>query len=416
MTIINTIAKKIHQNKSAIDDFFIQKFKANPAFFYNSIDLRHSSYKISAIDTNCYPAGFNNLSDSGKNTAENLVKKFLSNNFLSSLKNIFIIPENHTRNMRYLENLAIIVEILQRQNCQVFIATYNPEIILKTVLTLENQSTITLYPLQKISGKLAIIDDSKQNIFADLAILNNDLTNGVPEILNNVSTPINPPLAMGWHQRTKSQHFTIYNQTADEVAKILNLDPWLISSMHEHCEDVDFKESIGIECLAKNVENLLKKIAEKYLEYNIKDEPYCYIKADNGTYGMAVWSVSNPQDVIDINKKERNKMNMLKGSTQTSKVMIQEGIITADKINNNPCEPMIYMINGEVAQNLFRTNDSRDERISLNASGASFYNLENLPPKNNFTNSENNFIIVYELIAKMASLSSSIELNFLKNS
>jgi len=378
--------------------------------------LRHSSYKISAIDTNCYPAGFNNLSDSGKNTAENLVKKFLSNNFLSSLKNIFIIPENHTRNMRYLENLAIIVEILQRQNCQVFIATYNPEITLKTVLTLENQSTITLYPLQKISGKLAIIDDSKQNIFADLAILNNDLTNGVPEILNNVSTPINPPLAMGWHQRTKSQHFTIYNQTADEVAKILNLDPWLISSMHEHCEDVDFKESIGIECLAKNVENLLKKIAEKYLEYNIKDEPYCYIKADNGTYGMAVWSVSNPQDVIDINKKERNKMNMLKGSTQTSKVMIQEGIITADKINNNPCEPMIYMINGEVAQNLFRTNDSRDERISLNASGASFYNLENLPPKNNFTNSENNFIIVYELIAKMASLSSSIELNFLKNS
>jgi len=416
MTIINTIAKKIHQNKSAIDDFFIQKFKANPAFFYNSIDLRHSSYKISAIDTNCYPAGFNNLSDSGKNTAENLVKKFLSNNFLSSLKNIFIIPENHTRNMRYLENLAIIVEILQRQNCQVFIATYNPEITLKTVLTLENQSTITLYPLQKISGKLAIIDDSKQNIFADLAILNNDLTNGVPEILNNVSTPINPPLAMGWHQRTKSQHFTIYNQTADEVAKILNLDPWLISSMHEHCEDVDFKESIGIECLAKNVENLLKKIAEKYLEYNIKDEPYCYIKADNGTYGMAVWSVSNPQDVIDINKKERNKMNMLKGSTQTSKVMIQEGIITSDKINNNPCEPMIYMINGEVAQNLFRTNDSRDERISLNASGASFYNLENLPPKNNFANSENNFIIVYELIAKMASLSSSIELNFLKNS
>jgi len=416
MTIINTIAKKIHQNKSAIDDFFVQKFKANPAFFYNSIDLRHSSYKISAIDTNCYPAGFNNLSESGKNTAENLVKKFLSNNFLSSPKNIFIIPENHTRNMRYLENLAIIVEILQRQKCQVFIATYNPEIILKTVLTLENQSTITLYPLQKVSGKLAIIDDNKQNIFADLVILNNDLTNGVPEILNNVSTPISPPLAMGWHQRTKSQHFTIYNQTADEVAKILDLDPWLISSMHEHCEDVDFKESIGLECLAKNVENLLKKISEKYLEYNIKDEPYCYIKADNGTYGMAVWSVSNPQDVIDINKKERNKMNMLKGSTQTSKVMIQEGIITADKINNNPCEPMIYMINGEVVQNLFRTNDSRDERISLNASGATFYNLENLPPKNNFANSENNFIIVYELIAKMASLSSSIELNFLKNS
>lgn len=415
MTIIHTIAQKIHLKKSIIDDFFAQKFKTNPAFFYNSIDLRHSSHKITAIDTNCYPAGFNNLSESGKNIAENLVAKFLSSNFSTIPKNIFIIPENHTRNIRYLENLAIIVEILQRQKCQVFVATYNPEIISKTVIDLENKGSITLYPLQKISGKLAISDENNQNIFADLAILNNDLTNGVPEVLNNVLTPINPPLAMGWHQRTKSQHFTIYNDVADQIAKILDLDPWLISSMHEHCEDVDFKESVGLECLAKNVEKLLKKISEKYLEHNIKDQPYCYIKADNGTYGMAVWSVSNPQDVLEINKKERNKMNMLKGSTQTSKVMIQEGIITADKINNNPCEPMIYMINGNVVQNLFRTNDSRDDHISLNAMGASFYNLENLPQQNNFIDSENNFIIVYELIAKMASLASAIELQSLKN-
>jgi len=415
MTIINTIAEKIRRKKSIIDDFFIEKFKTNPAFFYNSIDLRHSSYKISAIDTNCYPAGFNNLSISGKNSAENLVAEFLSKNFSSSPKNIFIIPENHTRNMRYLENLAIIIEILQRQKCQVFVATFNPEIISKTVLTLENQSTITLYPLQKIAGKLAIENENKQNIFADLAILNNDLTSGVPEVLNNVSTPINPPLAMGWHQRTKSQHFTIYNQIAEEISQILNLDSWLISSMHDHCEDVDFKESIGLECLAKNVEKLLTKILEKYREHNIKDKPYCYVKADNGTYGMAVWSVFDPQDILEINKKERNKMNMLKGSTQTHKVMIQEGIITADKINNNPCEPMIYMINGNVAQNLFRTNESRDDHISLNASGANFYNLENLPQENNFIDSQNNFIIVYELIAKMASLASAIELQFLKN-
>ncbi len=415
MTIINTIAEKIRQKNSTISDFFKQKFNENPAFFYNSIDLRHSSYKISAIDTNCYPAGFNNLSISGKNNAENLVAEFLSKNFSSSPKNIFIIPENHTRNMRYLENLAIIIEILQRQKCQVFVATFNPEIISKTVLTLENQNTITLYPLQKIAGKLAIENENKQNIFADLAILNNDLTSGVPEVLNNVSTPINPPLAMGWHQRTKSQHFNIYNKVAEEISQILNLDPWLISSMHENCEDIDFKESVGLECLAKNVEKLLTKISEKYREHSINDKPYCYVKADNGTYGMAVWSVFDPQDILEINKKERNKMNMLKGSTQTSKVMIQEGIITVDKINNNPCEPMIYMINGNVAQNLFRTNDSRDDHISLNASGANFFNLENLPQENNFTDSKNNFIITYELIAKMASLSSAIELQFLKN-
>jgi hypothetical protein len=47
--------------------------------------------------------------------------------------------------------------------------------------------------------------------------------------------------------------------------------------------------------------------------------------------------------------------------------------------------------------------------------GATFYNLENLPQQNNFIDSENNFIIVYELIAKMASLASAIELQSLKN-
>ena len=108
-------------------------------------------------------------------------------------------------------------------------------------------------------------------------------------------------------------------------------------------------------------------------------------------------------------------MNMLKESTLNTTAVIQEGILTADKINDKIAEPMIYMINGNVAQNLFRANNSRDDHISLNASGANFYNLENLPQQNNFIDSQNNFIIVYELIAKMASLASAIELQFLIN-
>lgn len=420
MTIINTIAEKISSKKSTIDDFFKEQFTQNPPLFYNSIDLRHNSHKICAIDTNCYPAGFNNLSESGTHKSQELINNFFGNRpeltNPTQTKNIFIIPENHNRNVRYLENLSKIFQILQQQkNFEVYIATFNPDIQKITTLELENSSSITLFPLHKISGKLAIFNNNNHKIFADYAILNNDLTNGIPEILNDISTPINPPVEMGWFQRTKSNHFDIYNDIAKQIASIIDIDPWLISSMHEKCDDINFKENIGLECLEKNVDNLLKKIAEKYHQHHIKEQPYCYVKADNGTYGMAVWAVYSSQDIIEINKKERNKMNMLKGSTQTHKVMIQEGIITVDKINNNPCEPMIYMVNGNVAENLFRTNQSRDDHISLNASGAIFYNLENLPQENNFTDSKNNFIITYELIAKMASLASAIELQFLKN-
>jgi glutamate--cysteine ligase len=415
MNIIKELTLKLSTKQNLINDYFAEKFSKFPALFYNSVDLRHSSHKITAIDTNCYPAGFNNLSDLGKISAQNLAQDFFKKSSFpptNSTKNlpftIFIIPENHTRNFKYLENLSMIFKILQSiENTKIFIATFNPEIHEPTSITLENQENITLFPLQKISGKLAIKNDD-HNIFADFAILNNDLTNGIPEILNNITTPLSPSTFMGWFQRTKSQHFNFYNQIAIEISDILVIDPWLISSFHEKCDDVNFKENIGLECLATKVESMLKKITEKYQYYQITDQPYCYIKADNGTYGMAVWSVSDPQEILEINKKERNKMNMLKGSTQTHKVMVQEGIITKDTINNNPCEPMIYMVNGQIAECLFRCNDQRNSQISLNASGASFFNSQNILLPNNLDS--RNFRI-YELIAKMASLASSQEFN-----
>ena len=414
MNIIKELTLKLSTKQDLIDNYFAEKFLKFSALFYNSVDLRHSSHKITAIDTNCYPAGFNNLSDLGIISSKNLAQDFFAKSLIAkpnSPYTIFIIPENHTRNFKYLENLSIIFKILQSiENTKIFIATFNPEIHEPTSITLENQQIITLFPLQKISGKLAI-KNHDHNIFADFAILNNDLTNGIPEILNNIVTPISPSTFMGWFQRTKSQHFNFYNQITHDISDILEIDPWLISSFHEKCDDINFKENIGLECLVKKVELILKKITEKYQQYQITDQPYCYIKADNGTYGMAVWSVSDPQEILEINKKERNKMNMLKGSTQTHKVMVQEGIITKDTINNNPCEPMIYMVNGQVAECLFRCNDQRNSQISLNANGASFYNSQNLLLPNNLDS--NNFKI-YELIAKMASLASSQEFNNLK--
>jgi glutamate--cysteine ligase len=64
---------------------------------------------------------------------------------------------------------------------------------------------------------------------------------------------------------------------------------------------------------------------------------------------MAVWAVSSGNEILEINKKERNKMNVIKGAVHNSKIIIQEGIRTIDKISQKIAEPMIYLINGEVA-------------------------------------------------------------------
>lgn len=401
--IIEILAQKIAENKQKIDDFFARKFQENPALFYNSVDLRHSGFKIAPVDTNCFPAGFNNLAEVSKEKAKIIADDFFKQNFPQA-KKILIIPENHTRNLRYLENVRNLQEILGVKK-EVLIGTLVEEFSEPTAIDLENGHSITLHPLTKKSDKIFANDFTP-----DLILLNNDLTNGVPEILKNLATPIIPSVKMGWHLRTKSHHFDIYNQLAEELAQILEIDAWLISSIHNAHDNIDFKEHKGLEELAAAVDVMIENLRQKYLQYDIKDEPYCYIKADNGTYGIAVWSVFSGAEVLEINKKERNKMNMLKGSVQNTRVMIQEGIKTIDKIENKIAEPMIYLINGQVVGNLFRANETRDEKISLNAAGASFFDLENLTPNQLEVGLEKNKIAeVYSVITRLAALAAAVE-------
>jgi glutamate--cysteine ligase len=410
LQITAILAEKISTNHQKISEFFAEKFLQAPAIFYNSVDLRHSGSKIAPIDTNCFPAGFNNLSADSKIDAKKISDEFFSANF-SDAKKILIIPENHTRNLRYLENVRNLQEILGTEK-EVLVGTLIAEIKEKTVIDLENGHSLTLHPLTKKSGKIITITSFE----ADVILLNNDLSDGIPEIFKNCTTPITPSPNLGWHSRRKSHHFDIYNQLAQELAQILGIDSWLISSMHTTCEEVDFKERKTLEPLAKKVDELLENLRKKYQEYGIADEPYCYVKADSGTYGIGVWPVFSGQEVLDINKKERNKMSVLKGSVQNTRVIIQEGIKTIDKIDGKIAEPMIYMINGQVVGNLFRANENRDEKISLNAAGASFFDLRNLSENQLKLGLEKNRIAeVYSVIARLAALAASIENSQIKN-
>ena len=405
MSLISKIlSSKIKKNQKLIEEFFDEKFSKISTPFYNSVDLRHSGFKIAPVDTNCYPAGFNNLSKIGQDNAKKMATQFFAKNF-SSVNKILIIPENHTRNFNYFENISILISIMG-SNKEIIVGSIDPEIKDDFEINLESGSKFKVFKLKKNQNKLI----TSNGFEADLIILNNDLTDGIPDILKNITIPIIPSPNMGWHQRTKSNHFTIYNQFAIEVAKILEIDPWLISSFHQNCGNVDFKEQKGMQCIIDNVDKILKDLQNKYKQHSIKETPYCYVKADNGTYGMAVWSVNSPEEIISINKKERNKMNIIKGSTKNSKVIIQEGIPTTDKINDFSCEPLIYMINADVVENLFRANQNRDNKTSLNASGASFYNSYNIPLINNISENKEEYFLVYRFIARLSSLASSFEL------
>lgn len=368
--VISNLYNIFSANQQKIDDWFATTFKDTPPFLYNSVDIRNSGYKIAPVDTNVFPAGFNNLTDDGKKKATEIMKRCFSRRD-KKLENIFIIPEAHTRNLFYLDNIAVLKEIVENAGVNVILGNINPD---SEILELTSHSgyKLTIHTLEQKNRYLQTTD----GIIADLVITNNDFTEGVPEILNNIEQEIVPPVGMGWYRRRKTAHFGTYNDLANRFCYELDIDPWLISTKFEKCGVINFKEKTGIECVARRIDKAIFSINKKYQEYNLTDEPYVYIKSNMGTYGMGIMTAKSGDEILAMNKKIRNKMNKIKGGETNTEVIIQEGVPTIDNVEEQSAEHMIYMVGAEMVGSIYRINSSNDKYGSLNAAGMSFQSHE----------------------------------------
>ena len=336
--MLSEIQSIIENQGTSIEAWFAEKFKQYPPFIYNSVDLRYSGHKITAVDTNIFPAGFNNLSAAARDASALELKKYLH----KDIAKILLITEFHTRNLKYLENISTLKKIIENTGREVFLASFNPEFTQAINIEDALGQELTIYPLERKNDSIITINGYEP----DLIIFNNDLTSGSPEILKNIKQEIIPPTGMGWYRRTKYEHFQKYNHIASEFAKEFNFDPFFITTELGFCKKVNFKERKGLECIALETEKTLQRINEKYKQHNITSEPYVYIKANQGTYGMGIMTAKNADDVFAVNKKTRNKMNSLKSKKLNEQILIQEGIETIDNYQGAPCEPFIYLING----------------------------------------------------------------------
>jgi glutamate--cysteine ligase len=345
--------------------FTLQREKAAP-FFYTSVDLRHSGMRLLPVDTNLYPAGFNNLSPAGQARASRFVKRFFAERYPQA-KRILIVPENHTRNLGYLENLATLMAIIERTGLDVQLGS-----LAATDAPIELQSpsgrALIQQPIKREGERVLLANGFNP----DVIVMNNDMTAGAPEILRQRVQPVVPPLAMGWWQRRKSIHFAEYKILAEDFAKQFGLDPWLLAAEYHRCGMVDFKASEGLDCLARGIEKVLLRVREKYREYGITQEPYVYVKAESGTYGMGIMTVRAPEEVLELNKKSRNKMQVIKEGARVSEVILQEGVPTVDRVDGKPAEPVVYMIDGVPVGGMYRVNKERDALGNLNAAGMEF--------------------------------------------
>jgi glutamate--cysteine ligase len=303
------LERKILNAMPSIEDWLQTKWQDYATPFYASVDLRNSGFKLAPVDTNLYPGGFNNLNTTFDALCQQAVVAAIQKN-CADARRVLLIPENHTRNVGYMENVGALQRILLSAGMDVRIGSLLPDLAAPMDIELRSGAKLTLEPLARNGHRIGV-----SNFDPCLVLLNNDLSSGLPEILRDLEQAVLPPLHAGWFMRRKSNHFAAYNEIAAEFAQLIGIDPWLINPFFGKCGKINFTERIGEECLESYVAELLDGIRDKYAEYGIKQEPFVIAKADSGTYGMAIMTVKDPAEITNLNRRDRtSKMERRQGT------------------------------------------------------------------------------------------------------
>ena len=235
-------------------------------------------------------------------------------------------------------------------------------------------------------------------------------------MLKGISQTILPNLNAGWFNRRKSQHFKIYNQVAADFADFLNIDDWLINPYFDVQKNMDINNPDDIKIIAHKAESILEKIRVKYKQYHIDHDPYIVIKADSGTYGMGIITIKNPSELLELNRKKRNKMTTIKDGQKVSDVIIQEGIHSEEILKDAVSEPVVYTIDHFVIGGFYRIHTNKGKDENLNSPGMEFiptpFELSCLmPDQGRDCNDPPNRFYVYGVIARLALLAAAGELS-----
>ncbi|MEI7998979.1 MAG: glutamate--cysteine ligase [Candidatus Omnitrophota bacterium] len=387
---------------------------------YSSVDIRDAGFKIAVVDTNLFPAGFNNLCEHGIEDAIKFIKTAIYKR-IPLAKNILIVAEEHTRNTWYLENIRILQELIQKAGFQATIATFfdkEPTFCEQAAHAME---------LETATGKIVKINcfrrilekiENKQIPF-DLIIMNNDLTGGIPDALLQAGIPTFPSIHAGWHSRSKSAHFRHTNELMQEFANMVGLDPWLFSCLYREVQHIDINSEADRQKLYIEAKDLFEKIQSRYDRHHIEDKPFIFIKADSGTYGLGVVPIERPEQILELNRRKRNDLSRDKAARDVTNFLLQEGVPTIHRIEKNPSEVCIYQIDNNLIGGFYRSHTGKNSRENLNSPGGMEFqkmcpHLDKYGKDCGITHDLNIFDI-YRILARIAGVAATREINDLEH-
>ena len=401
---INELEQRVLDSMPAIERWFRLEWMEHTPPFYTSVDVRNAGYKLAPVDTNLFPNGWNILTQPMLPLAVQAAQAAIEK-ICPEARNLLIVPDNHIHNTFYLCNLAQLRRVFQMAGLNVRVGSISPDVKKSVTMDLPYGESITLEPVVRTKGRIGVKDFDPCTI-----LLNNDLRAGVPGILEDLNEQyLLPPLHAGWGSRRKSAHAKAFEEVSKRFGKLIGVDHWLINPMFDKCADVDFSSEEGVRDLIAKTEALLTKIRKKHKEYGIKEKPFVVLKADNGDPRMAILTVRDAKELENLH-------TLAKDGAPVFEVLLQEGVLTCERVNDAVAEPVVYMMDRYVVGGFYRVHPQRKVDENLNAPGSSFVPLAfaestHLPqPGIKPGASAPNRFYMYGVIGRLAMLAASYEM------
>ncbi len=325
----------------------------------SSVDIRHAGYKIASVDCNLFPAGLHLLHNPDPKILARALQPFTPSRVL-------IIPEAHTKNLNPLESSLTLAHMLKQCGIQTGFGWIKPigePLIIKSL----SKEDVLCEPIFLENNKLRT-----KSLLPDLIILTNDCTEGYPTSFDHAIQPIVPSYMLGWHKRLKSNHAAKYNERATKVAALLGIDPFQLTVDYEAAPSL----SESLDALAEKAQTLLDRLTKRYKEQGIKTRPSLFMKNNAGTYGMGVMHIASIDELFELNRRDKNKMQIGKHRQVVRSLLLQEALVTIDRVHGAAAEPVITSIQDTVLGGFYRYHKERSALDNLNATNMAFAPLE----------------------------------------
>ncbi len=408
---INELEQRVLDSMPAIERWFRLEWMEHTPPFYSSVEVRNAGFKLAPVDTNLFPDGWNNLSPEMLPLAVQAAMAAIEK-ICPEARNLLLIPENRSTNTFYLSSLAQLRRIFHMAGLNVRLGSIDPAIKKTTTFELPGGESVTLEPVIRGKRRLGVRDFDPCTI-----LLNNDLSAGVPGILEDIHEQyLLPPLHGGWPTRRKSKHAKCYEEVAKRMGKLLGVDPWLINPLFDRGAQLTGAGGEGLERLGTQVDGLLAKIRRKYKEYGIKEKPFVVLKSDNAARGMEPLMVRDAKELESLSSRMMKPMADTMAGGPTDGILIQEGVLTRERLNDAVAEPLVFMMDRYVVGGFYRIQAQGVGAENPVAPGASFVPLAfeqstHLPqPGSKPGASVPNRFYMYGVVARLAMLAASYEL------